>query len=313
MAVERGVLAGIGLYYNSQLAGLDETKAWKKKTEIAKETSKSIKDKNEIIREHELLLEQIKGHEITSSKKTAESIVKTLRDGLQATYNVLFEEFLLLKEKLEKDESFLKENSSKFTKKDLELYHDWFLINISMLLDKIRLNMISDLINSIRYDGFGAYRIETMENEKPFISSIFEIMRAKSLVKGLYREERSIAVLEDGKNIRNVLKENKLYYADFAELTRKMLLYDLILISNAYKAADAMQKAIENYDLIKSHVIYSDAIMTLLQDDAVKSFKNLNKSLIQLKSMVQRSAKTVDKLLEEKKAGENGNNTKQKA
>lgn len=314
MAGTRGVLAGIGLYYNNPAFGLDGNKAWKKQAEIRKEASQSIKDKNEIIKEHWLLLKQIKEHDIIGSKKTAENIVKILRDGLQTTYNIMFEEFLLLKEKLEKDEAFLMEKGNKFTKEELKLYHDEFLVNVSIVLDEIRLNMVSDLINSIRYNGFGAYRIETMKNERPFIRSIFEIINAKSLIKGLYREEGNITLFEEGKRIRNVLMENKLYYTDFIGLTRKMLLYDLILISNAYKAADAMQKAVDNYDLIKSYTIYPDMIITLLQDDAVKSFRNLNKSLIQLKSILQKSIKTVNKLLEEKRENsKNGNNIKQKA
>lgn len=288
------------IVYNDPGSGLEgKNPTWKKKSEIRKEASKTTKEKHEVNIEYEKLLLQLQNHEIIEVKNTLTNTISSVQKGLQDTYDVIFEELLLLKDKLEKDTEFIEKHAFEFDKKDLDTYRYELLLRMTTILDSLDEIYISNVIDAINHDDFAKLKIQTIP-EEGFFKRLSESISAMSLADKTYKEERKLSKLDkSSRKISSIIRENKEYYNDFDKIITKILLYNLVLIRRSNETIKAVESAVKSYDLIPAYKSYSEELKDIMQKE-VNALKSIRKSISQIKALIRKAENALDKAQDKK-------------
>lgn len=291
--------------YNNPESGLEgKNLTWKKKSEIRNEASKAIKENHELHAEYHKLLRQLEKHEIINVRNTLSRTIFFVKIGLQDTYDVIFEELLLLKDKLEKDIEFIEKHGIELEKKDLDVYRYELLSRMTAILDNLEHLYISNVVDAINNEDFAKFKIETLP-EEGFFRLFTEKLLLRSLIDKTYKEERRLAKLDKaGRKAMKIINENKRYYDDFGKITDKMLLYNLVLIKRSNDITKIVEDAIKNFDLVPSYSEFTDALREVLQKE-VNSLRSLKKSISQIRNLIKKADDILSKQQEKKIEVEN--------
>lgn len=237
----------------------------------------AFSEKNKVVHATERLKLDAKKIKITEAKIEIKDLFHAIVKGIQNSYNGLFEEMLLLKEKLERDKRFIQTDGSQLTLQDLRLY-DEFLEIVSRTLEKARTKYITDAQAAAEGKEVAIAELETTTRyslKRLFTPTLVEWWTSRSLAKATFRMEGKIIKLENKKTISEktatqILKDNKIYAKDFEKLIERMLTYIIIMTRKGHESAEIIKKAVAEYNMPPAYGIYGERLQKKILSEDVK-------------------------------------------
>jgi len=284
------------------LLGKDIEIAFLEKRKARKAAQKAVKTKNEIIKKYIHLLRPLKKQNIKEIKVMSDEMTDLLKEGLQETYDGLFEELLVLKAELIEGAKVIEEHE--LTQDYLDSYKEFIreveddILNVfrkylNELIDATSGKEMAESALSIALDK---YKLKGLFSP---LRPMLEWLSERKLAKETFKLEARLEKLEKRKkftqkDIEELIHIEKKFIIDLKKIIKDLCIYALLIIKSGHKFYAVMETEAKKAkgDYSASLREYAETANQLLKDEFT-ALESLNKAKLQLENKFVLGARNV--------------------
>lgn len=293
MAEDRENVLQLHLHYHTPELGISGKAIISKILErrrTRKEATHNVFEKKELLEIIPKLNYNIEEHNINRAVEAIKIMYNDVTQILQNSYNALFEELMVLNEKIARDKKFLRGDATQLTINELNMYEE-FLMIIEDTLERARKSYINDAEKAIAGNEVAIAELKTTGVyffRQFFTPTLVEWWNTRQAVRKTFKLEGKITKLEAKKKItektaEEILRENKEYAQYFRWLVDRLFIHSIIAIRRGYEAARIIERAVEDINLPNAYKLYGKRLReTILKEDERGCLKSLYVSINQI-------------------------------
>ena len=257
------------------------------KRSILREARRTTRDVDEMKSDYKLLLGSIQGRDPVKARETLERVVRTYHEGLQESYDVIFEAFLLMQKKLEADRKFLSTTQLNLTDKTKEGYKAAMQEQQDLLAE---IKKFLEQTNSDIKGGAGIINLDMnkeIRNATGGISNLFGNGTTRNLAKNLFREMHKVIKAQERNKADETIKAQKTFSSQFGRIVKKMFASQIIFVKNGYETHKLVMDQIRANNVNPS--LESTLIQPLatLENDEVTALASLQICINDLNAQIE--------------------------